>query len=452
MKHVWRDLALAAGAAVLAVGGALTAPAGRTGLDAPGVLLLIVAGLALIARRRYPRSVLAIAGASLLAYLVLGYPGVGPALPVLIALYTTVHRGHGKTARAAIAGILVVGIVGDAIGSGARPAEVFQRWFLIIGWMVASSVMAEVTRQHRAYLEQVERRAEEAERTREETARRRAVEERLRIARELHDSLTHSISIIKVQAGVAVHLARKHDEPVPEALLAIQHASTDAMRELRNTLEVLRTAPDPLTTDDNGNGLAHLDRLAEGAQRSGLPVTVHTTGPCREVPPAVDETAYRIVQEALTNAARHAGPAEATVCVEFAATTLTIRVDDNGHGTTTAPVPGVGLTGMRERVTALGGSLRTGPRPAGGFTVEARLPLTAPPAPAPIPAPPAPVTSAPPTQDDPGQPDPAPDVTVRGTITTSGSSAQRVASQPDSASDVTLTPTAPHNEPKTVRT
>ncbi|WP_433086803.1 histidine kinase dimerization/phosphoacceptor domain-containing protein [Dactylosporangium sp. CA-052675] len=228
MKHVWRDLALATGAAVLAVGGAVTSPAGRTDLDATGVLLLIVAGLALVARRRYPRSVLALTAACLLAYLVLGYPGVGPALPVLIALYTTVHRGHGKTARATIAGILVVGIVGDAIGSGARPAEVFQRWFLIIGWMVASSVMAEVTRQHRAYLEQVERRAEEAERSREETARRRAVEERLRIARELHDSLTHSISIIKIQAGVAVHLARKHDEPVPEALLAIQHASTDA--------------------------------------------------------------------------------------------------------------------------------------------------------------------------------------------------------------------------------
>ncbi|WP_433086800.1 sensor histidine kinase [Dactylosporangium sp. CA-052675] len=166
-------------------------------------------------------------------------------------------------------------------------------------------------------------------------------------------------------------------------------------------------------------------------------MTVHTTGPRRDVPPAVDETAYRIVQEALTNAARHAGPAEATVCVEFAATTLTIRVDDDGRGATTAAVPGVGLTGMRERVTALGGSLRTGPRPAGGFTVEARLPLTAPPAPAPLAAPPVPATSAPPAQDDPGRPDPAPDVTVRDTA---------------SASDVTLTATAPRDEPRTVRT
>ncbi|WP_426512016.1 sensor histidine kinase [Dactylosporangium sp. McL0621] len=376
--QAWRDPALAAGAAVVAVGGALTAPAGRTDLDAPGVALLVVAGLALVVRRRYPRPVLALAAGSLLAYLVLGYPGVGPAVPVLIALYTTVHRGHGRTARAVIAAILVVGIVGDAISSGARPADVFQRWFLIIGWMVASSVMAEVTRQHRAYLEQVERRAEEAERTREETARRRAVEERLRIARELHDSLTHSISIIKIQAGVAVHLARKHDEPVSDALLAIQHASTDAMRELRSTLEVLRTGPDPLTAaSDDANGLQHLDRLAEGARQAGLPVTVRIAGPRLDLPPPVDGTAYRIVQEALTNAARHAGPAEATVCIEYAADALTIRVEDNGPKAA-APVPGVGLTGMRERVTALGGTLCAGPRPAGGFTVEARLPLAAP--------------------------------------------------------------------------
>ncbi|WP_433060759.1 sensor histidine kinase [Dactylosporangium sp. CS-033363] len=368
------DLALAAGAAVVAVGGALTAPEARTGLDALGVVLLVVAGLALAARKRFPRPVLAVAAASLLAYLVLGYPGVGPAVPVLIALYTCVHRGHGRTARAAIAAILLVGIVGDAIGSGAKPADVFQRWFLIIGWMVAASVMAEVSRQHRAYLEQVERRAEEAERTREETARRRAVEERLRIARELHDSLTHSISIIKIQAGVAVHLARKHDEPVPDALVAIQQASGEAMRELRNTLEVLRTDLDP-PAGDVAHGIDGIDRLTEGVRLAGLPVTVHVTGPRREVPAAVDEAAYRIVQEALTNAARHAGPAEATVCVEFAADAVTIRVEDDGLGTDEY-VPGVGLTGMRERVTALGGTLRTGGRPAGGFTVEARLPLS----------------------------------------------------------------------------
>ncbi|MFB9406771.1 sensor histidine kinase [Dactylosporangium matsuzakiense] len=383
MRRLWQDLGLAAGVAAVAVGGALTAPDGRTNLDSLGIALLTVAGLVLAARRRFPRPVLAVAAGSLLVYLVLGYPGVGPALPVLIALYTTVSRGHGRTAKAAVAAILVIGIAGDAIGSGARPADVIQRWFLIIGWMVASSVMAEVTRQHRAYLEQVERRAEDAERTREETARRRAAEERLRIARELHDSLTHSISIIKIQAGVAVHLARKRDDPVPDALVAIEQASADAMRELRNTLEVLRD-DDPLTGD--ANGLCHLDRLAEGARRAGLPVTVQTSGAQRDLPAEVDGTAYRIVQEALTNAARHAGPAAATVCIDYGPDWLTVRVEDNGKGlpgngsSTAEPVPGVGLTGMRERVTALGGTLRAGPRGGGGgggggFSVEARLPL-----------------------------------------------------------------------------
>ncbi|MFI5912394.1 sensor histidine kinase [Dactylosporangium sp. NPDC051541] len=384
MRERWQDLGLAAGAAVVAVGGALTAPDGRTGLDALGIALLVVAGLVLAGRRRFPRPVLAVAALSLLVYLVLGYPGVGPALPVLVALYTTVRQGHQRMAKATIAAILLIGIVGDAISSGARPGDVFQRWFLIIGWMVASSVMAEVTRQHRAYLEQVERRAEDAERTREETARRRAAEERLRIARELHDSLTHSISIIKIQAGVAVHLARKRDEPVPDALVAIEHASADAMRELRNTLEVLR-ADDPLA---EGNGLCHLDRLAEGARRAGLPVTVQVAGAERELPAEVDSTAYRIVQEALTNAARHAGAATATVCIEYGADGVTVRIEDNGKGVggdadggdsggagSAVPVPGVGLTGMRERVVALGGTLRAGARSGGGFVVEARLPL-----------------------------------------------------------------------------
>jgi signal transduction histidine kinase len=247
---------------------------------------------------------------------------------------------------------------------------------LLLGWFLASGVTATVTRQRQAYLEQVEQRAVEAERTREEVARRRAGEERLRIARELHDSLTHSISVIKVQAGVAVHLARKRGEDVPGALLAIQEASGDAMRELRATLEVLRDTDDPDGSGPQDSRLDRLDDLVERARSTGLAATVTISGVRHELPPEVDRAAYRIVQEALTNVSRHAGGAAASVRVDFGGDELVVQVDDDGLASRDAPpVPGVGLLGMRERVTALGGRLRAEPRPEGGFTVRAELPL-----------------------------------------------------------------------------
>src|ERR671911_3824 len=220
-------------------------------------------------------------------------------------------------------------------------------------------------------LRQAERRADEAERTREETARRRADEERLHIARELHDSLTHQISVIKVQAEVAVHLARKRGEQVPEALLAIREAGREAARELRATLEALR--------DDDKNpprGLDHVPDLVQRARMTGLDAKLTIEGHRNDVPAAVDRTAYRIVQESLTNIARHAAAASAWVRIDYRPDALVIRVDDDGKATSdTAPVPGVGLLGMRERVTALGGRLRAAPRSEGGFTVHAELPV-----------------------------------------------------------------------------
>jgi signal transduction histidine kinase len=243
------------------------------------------------------------------------------------------------------------------------------------GWLVSAAGMTVAIRMWQLHLREVEQRAEEAVRTRDETARRRAVEERLRIARELHDSLTHSISVIQVQAGVAVHLARKRGEDVPPALLAIQEAGADAARELRATLGVLRNAGD-YDEDGDGSGLGHLDALVARARSAGLPVTVTMTGAQRQVPPDVDQAAYRIVQEALTNVSRHAGPACASVHLDYARDTLTVQVNDDGEGTsTTSPEPGMGLIGMRERVAALGGRLHTGPRKGGGFQVRAELPV-----------------------------------------------------------------------------
>ena len=245
---------------------------------------------------------------------------------------------------------------------------------LAAGWLVSLGVAGVAVLQWRAYVREVEQRAEDAERTRDEVARRRAVEERLRIARELHDSLTHSISVIKMQAGVAAHLARKRGEEPPPALLAIQEASTDAARELRSTLDVLRRDGEP-----NGNGLDRLTTLVERAGSAGVPTTVRVVGDRRPLPAETDQAAYRVVQEALTNVARHGGPAAAAaVHVAFAARELTLRVDDDGRGAPGEPEPGHGLTGMRERVTALGGTLHAGPGEDGGFSVRVTLPLPAP--------------------------------------------------------------------------
>jgi signal transduction histidine kinase len=246
------------------------------------------------------------------------------------------------------------------------------RRFYATGWFVSVGVMAVASVLWQLHLREVEQRAEEAERTRDEVARRRAVEERLRIARELHDSLTNSISVIQVQAGVAVHLARKRGEDVPPALLAIQEATADASRELRATLGVLRSQ------DCDGSGLDQLDSLVARARSAGLPVTVTVTGAQRPLPLDVDQAAYRIVQEALTNVSRHAGPASACVHLHYAPNVLTVQVSDDGEGADTMLAgPGLGLIGMRERVSALSGRLDVGPRAGGGFQVRAELPVRA---------------------------------------------------------------------------
>jgi signal transduction histidine kinase len=241
------------------------------------------------------------------------------------------------------------------------------------GWLISAGVMGVSFSMWQLHLREAERRAEEAERTRDEAAQRSSMEERLRIARELHDSLTHSISVIQVQAGVAEHLARKRGEEVPSALLAIKEAGADAARELRATLQILRR-----TEDGDSSGLSQLDSLVARARAAGLPVTVTVTGAERPLPPDVDQAAYRIVQEALTNVSRHAGLAHASVCLRYTPDALTVEVADDGAGNGARPAaPGLGLLGMRERVSALGGRLHAGPQDGGGFRVRAELPARA---------------------------------------------------------------------------
>ncbi|MCV2458226.1 sensor histidine kinase [Streptomyces sp. ICN988] len=338
---------------------------GTTALDHA---LVALASAALAFHRAAPRAVLAVATALGTAYVVHAHPGPLSALPVLGAVHTAARVGHRGVAAAGGA-VFLAGYV--ATGHGTQ--HVAERAGLLAGWFLCAVVTGLADRNWQAYLRQTEQRALEAERTREEAALRRAGEERLRIARELHDSLTHSISIVKLQAGVAVHLARKRGDQVPPALLAIQEASGEAMRELRSALQVLRA--------DEPTGTPAL--LVERARAAGLTVDLTVTGDERPLPRAVDLAAYRIVQEALTNAARHAGPAKVRVRIDYGtgntgapAGVLAIDVDDDGAADPDRPpVPGTGLTGMRERVSALGGTLSAAPRAEGGFAVRARLPL-----------------------------------------------------------------------------
>jgi signal transduction histidine kinase len=358
------DWVIAVGvAAVLLVTGLSGQPAAGN-LDLLGYGLLTASGLALAARRRAPVPVLAVTGLCAVGYQAAGVDV--PAVAYLFAVYAAVRAGR-RTITVVASVIMLAALPLAALASGLHDTgEAFAqaRGALELAWLIAAGAAGEALRQ-------AERRADEAERTREETARRRADEERLHIARELHDSLTHQISVIKVQAEVAVHLARKRGEPAPEALLAIREAGREAARELRATLEALR--------DDDKNpprGLDHVPELVQRARTTGLDAKLTIEGHRNDVPAAVDRTAYRIVQESLTNIARHAAAATAWVRIDYRPDALVIRVDDDGKATSdTAPVPGVGLLGMRERVTALGGRLRAAPRSEGGFTVHAELPV-----------------------------------------------------------------------------
>ncbi|TDC63419.1 sensor histidine kinase [Actinomadura sp. GC306] len=332
--------------------------------DLLGYALLAAGGLALAARRHAPVPVLAVTGVCAVGYQAAGLDV--PAVAFLFAVYAAVRAGH-RIVTAAASVLLLAALPAAAMASGLHDTgEAFARarGALELAWLVAAGAAGEALRQ-------AERRAAEAERTREETARRRADEERLRIARELHDSLTHQISIIKVRSEVAVHVARRRGEPVPDALLAIQEAGREASRELRATLEALRdddTAPP--------RGLDHVPELVEQARATGLDATLTIDGHGHDVPAAVDRTVYRIVQESLTNILRHSDAATATVRIDRRPESLLIRVDDDGKtAPETAAPPGHGLLGMRERVAALGGRLRAGPSGEGGFTVQAELPV-----------------------------------------------------------------------------
>jgi signal transduction histidine kinase len=359
-----RDWAIAVGVAAILLVTGLSEHRPGTGVQPIGYALLAAGGLALAASRRAPVAVLIVTGLCAVGYQAAGFTVF--AVAYLVAVYAAMRAGR-RAATVVASAIMLAALPVAAIASGRYgTGEAFTqaRGVLELAWLIAAGAAGEALRQ-------AERRADEAERSREQSAQRRADEERLHIARELHDSLTHQISVIKVQAEAAVHVARKRGEPVPEALFAIRDAGREAARELRATLEALRD-------DDRAMpfGLDHVADLVQRACTTGLDASLTIVGQHTDVPAATGRAAYRIVQESLTNITRHAAAATASVRIAYRPDAVVIQVDDDGKATPDCPpIPGVGLLGMRERVTALGGSLRTEARGKGGFTVLAELPV-----------------------------------------------------------------------------
>jgi signal transduction histidine kinase len=371
------DVLIAVGVALVQLLGlTLSLAIGRSAawrpLDAWAYLLLTAGPAALVLRRRRPLWALAVAVAASVAYAARTYPEGPSGLAIYVALWTAATIVPRRQAWLAAAGTaaVVAGIelflYGDTMFEG-EPLYAAVTVFAAMWW-------GEAVRARRAYVAELRDRAERAERTREEEARRRVDEERLRIARELHDVVSHTIGVISVQAGVAAHLLQRRPDKAADSLAAIRQASDEALGELHAMLGVLRAGDDggaPLTP---APGLADLDALVAQAAGAGVEVRVAVEGEPRRLPSAVDLACYRVVQESLTNVVRHAGASRAEVTVTHRDDGVVVEVVDDGRGGN-GNGSGQGIVGMRERARALGGTLEAGPRSEGGFRVQASLPV-----------------------------------------------------------------------------
>ncbi|GAA4085050.1 sensor histidine kinase [Streptomyces shaanxiensis] len=345
----------------------------REALDAFARVLLVVAAGLLLWRKRYPVAVVFGTAVAATVYLGAGYP-YGPVfLAVAVACFNAIVMGHRRAAWSAItvfwAGhALVAHWLYEWLPPSGDSAAPWGQEGVIAAWVAAILAVSELARTRR---EQWAR--ERAERA--QAARRRADEERLRIARELHDVLAHSISVINVQAGVGLALLDTDPEQARTALTTIKAQSKEALGEVRQVLDTLRTPGDAPRAP--APGLDRLPELVEQAASAGL--TVEVEGEPPRLPPGTDLAAFRIVQEALTNVVRHSGSRHARVHLDHDdGATLRLRIDDDGPATgADAGGSGNGLAGMRERAAALGGTIEAGPRADGGFRVLAVLPLKA---------------------------------------------------------------------------
>jgi signal transduction histidine kinase len=347
-------------------------------LDRLGYALLVAGPLALLWRDRWPPLALVGALAATTAYYAHGYPAGPGFIAAVLAIFAALRAGYRLLTWLAVAASFGTYAYFVAHTESLRQIVVTGVLCLVVlgfgeGARVSRTRYAEIAK---ARAEQQRKARAEEERARKEQERRQASEERLLIARELHDVLGHHLSLINVQAGVGLHLMDERPEQARAALAAIKHASAEALRETRAVLAALnpreQSAPRAPTP-----GLADLDALVGEATAAGLPVTVHVEGNRRPLPAEVDRAAYRIVQEALTNVRRHAGPsAKAEISLGYRDDAIAIDIVDDGLGAAAAPVDGGnGIAGMRERAAALSGSVEAGALEPSGFAVRAVLPI-----------------------------------------------------------------------------
>jgi len=370
LERVPRDLGIAVfvGLGQLCFGIAMShAQEGRTPLDALGVALLLAGPAALVGRKRASVLVLAFTLAVGLAYWLLDYSR-GPVVPAaVVAFVTVVLEGRRLAAWSALAvGWAAFTWLPRLVHEGDAPP--LGKAIGVALWLFLLGAFAEILRAKQ------ERRAE-LERRREQQALAEAGQERLRIARELHDVLAHNVSLINVQAGVALHLLDDQPERARPALEAIKEASSETLHEIRSVLSILRR-PGEQPPRSPTAGVAGVGELVSRTSAAGIPVELDVAGDERPLPAPVDLAVYRVMQEALTNVARHARPASARVRLSYEPNGIEIEVLDDGAGAAaTGRLGGNGIAGMRERVAALGGDFAAGPRPGRGFRVHARLPL-----------------------------------------------------------------------------
>jgi signal transduction histidine kinase len=335
------------------------------------VLLGVVGCALLLARHRAPLLVLG-ATTALTAVAVVAADGPSPVLVVLaVAAAALASRGDRRTGiagglSAAVALWLVVVLGTPATWDSGAPLAAAS-------WVALATAVGDAARSRRAYVEAVEERAERAERTREQEALRRVAEERLRIARELHDSVAHHIAVVNVQAGVAGHLLRSSPDAAADALEHVRTASRTVLDELSSLLGVLRAPGDPVGDTAPVAGTEQLPALVRSAETAGLHVEWRTTGAPRQLPPSVDLVAYRVVQEALTNARKH-GDGTALLTVAWSDAGLELEVSNGTRSGAQAATSGHGLVGMRERVVSVSGRL-VAEAQHDRFVVRAHLPV-----------------------------------------------------------------------------
>ncbi|MER5433320.1 sensor histidine kinase [Streptomyces sp. NPDC002588] len=337
----------------------------------------VACGTLLLWQRTRPRLAVAVTTCCVAAAGALGHL-ITPLLlgPLLLALYRlAVSTGRRTTRRFFLAALALIVPTALFLDPVAHPWV--MKTISPVVWLLFPVVTGSLVRLQRRYVDAVQARAEYAERGREEEARHRVVEERVRIARELHDVVAHHLALANAQAGTAAHLARTHPDQVQRLLDDLAGTTSSALRELKATVGLLRHTDDADAPLAPSPGLGQLPELTEACASAGLDVRVALEGTARPLSPGVDLTAYRIVQEALTNVTRHAGARTAQVRLRFGRDRLTITVTDDGTAvpSATAEGRGFGLIGMRERARSVGGALQAGHRPEGGFQVTTRLPL-----------------------------------------------------------------------------